>query len=177
MAKRYRSLRREQRMLGGKILFAGHLFPPEGHPPCDDPRLIEHIESRAGFGTLFFVLNEDEKEIVINPESIPEGVSGASMSAALKNLQKMGIDVNPAFLAEAEKTTEPPPETPAPPPEGEHDDHEINTLPTLTFVRKANKEDLQRTIKVNGWEDIDLNGHNVYLRDAIREKIEAHQTQ
>ena len=160
-------------MFGGRIEFVEHFFPQMKHPPCDDQEIIDWIESRGAFGKTITLYEDTEaKAPVIDPESIPEGsdVSAEDLSAAAVQLQKMGIEVNPAILQDAEETEETPDED-----EGEP---AVDTLPTLTYVAKANKEDLQEVVKKQGWDDINLEGTVTYLRDAIRERIkEAQQTQ
>jgi len=175
MAKRYRSLRKGQRLFGGRIIFADHFFPQIKEPPCDDERLIEHIESRPGFGKSFWLYtDEDVKPPAINPESIPEGASEEGLSAAAVQLKRMGLNVNPALLKKQDAATEDPgEETPEP-----TEEPIVNVLPTNQYVRTANKSRLIEIIERHGWDDIDKNGHNVYLRAAIMEKIaETHQTQ
>lgn len=168
-AKRYRSLRREQRMLGGEIFFENHFFPAMSKPPCDDPDIQEYIESRPKFGTVITLFSEDERPVVVDPESIPEGVSQEGMTAALQHLQRMGINVNPKYLegGSAEET-----------PEEEEGEPAVNTLPTLTYVAKANKVQLQDIIDKNGWTDLNRDATVMNLRDAVREKVrEAQQAQ
>lgn len=168
-------------MMGGKVLFADHFFPQLGDPPCDDPVIIEWLESSPAFGKQIFLHSSDERPPDIKPESIPEGSTATveDLSAAVVQLQRMGIEVNPALLKKAseEKETEVVDE-PAETPEPDEGEPVVNTLPTLTFVASARKELLQGIIEKQGWDDLNKEGTVTYLRDAIRGKVkEAQQTQ
>lgn len=172
MAKRYRSTRNGAKMFGGRVLFHKHFFPQMGQPPCDDPEICAWIEALPGFGKMFFLHEDTENIPVINPESIPEGSSATveDLGAAAVQLQRMGIEVNPNILQDEQETEETPVQD-----EGEP---VVDTLPTLTYVAKANKEDLQEVVKKQEWDDINLDGTVSYLRDTIRERIkEAQQAQ
>lgn len=170
MAKRYRSLRRGQKMFGGRIVFVDHLFPQRNAPPCDDPELIRWLESNPGFGKSITLYDDTEDVPVVDPASIPEGsdVSAEALSAAMVQLKRMGMDVNPALLqkpVETEETLD----------DEEEGEQIVNTLPTLTYVAQANKEGLQEIVQKQGWDDINQEGTVSYLRDAIREKIKEAQ--
>jgi hypothetical protein len=161
-------------MCGGRIMFVEHYFPQLKEPPCDDPRLIKWLEENPGFGKVFWLHHDSEVSAPeINPESIPEDsvATTSDLQAAAETMQRMGIHVNPALLAEAaSEIGETPEET-----EGEP---VVNTLPTLTFVARANKEALQGIVEKHQWNDINSEGTANYLRDMVRQKVkEAQQTQ
>jgi hypothetical protein len=164
VGKRYRSLRREQRLRGGTIFFEDHHFPAQRLPLCDDEEICEWLESRSTFGTVITLVEDSNAELVVDPGKIPDGVNAENFSEAVKFLGGIGINVNPDLLEAKEEEPEP---------EGEQEAIPDIPLPTLTFVNTAKKSDLIAVVERFGWDDIDKNGHNVYLRDAIKEKVKA----
>lgn len=155
MGKRYRSLRKEIKMNlpdGRKIHWYGFRYPQKGHPACTDKAIIAGIESKPGFGKLFWA-EQDPEEILINPEAVPPDCEAAHLQAAARKLAQMGINVNPKLLLDGEK----PPEAPQ--------------LPAKTSVRTGKKDELQAMIKKFGW-DIDPDQKVKELKAAILAKIE-----
>jgi hypothetical protein len=162
MAKRYRSLRREQRLLGGKIHFVDHFFPEVSQPPCGDKRLCDFIETRPGFGRLFWVHRGEAEDLAVNPDALPEGVDVGNMELAARKLQQLGLNVNPALLKKDEE------EQPKPEPEPE----EVQ-VPTLTKIHQSSKKELVKMVKHLGWDDIDTSMVRECLKEAVLEKAKS----
>lgn len=156
MAKRYRSLRREQKLLGGKIHFVDHFFPEVSQPPCSDKKICDFIETRPGFGNLFWVHRGDAEDLAVNPDALPDGVDVGDMELAARKLQQLGYNVNPALLKKDEETE--------PEPEPELEEPQI---PTLTKIHRSSKTELVKLVEHLGWDDIDTS----MVRDSIKEAV------
>lgn len=154
MGKRYRSKRRAFNMhlpWGGVILWADYRYPPKSHRPCADARIINFIESKNGFGKMFWE-DKEPAEILIDPQAVPPDTELALLQKAAEKLTRMGMHVNPKLLKKPEEDEEP-------------------QLPSLTFVRSAKRSELEDVIKRFGWEvDADLNAKD--LKAAVREIVE-----
>lgn len=157
MKRRYRSLRKEffmQISVKKKIHWVGHRYPQPKDPPCEDPQIIEFIESRPGFGKKIWI-EEDPKEIFINPQAVPPDTELVHLQNAARKLVTMGLHVNPKLLKQEE-------------------DEEPPQLPSKTFVSSAKRSELEEVIDRFGWE-IDKNLNVKELKSAIREQIDASQ--
>jgi len=158
MAKRYRSLRREQRLLGGKIMFVDHFFPEVNKPPCGDQKLCSFIETRPGFGTQFWVHRADAEDVMVEPDAVPDGMTVDDMEGTARALQRLGLNINPSLLKKE------------PPPEEELTDEPLQ-LPSLTKVHKASKTELLSMVERFGWKDINTNTNAPALKHSVVEKV------
>lgn len=152
MAKRYRSLRREQKLLGGKIHFVDHFFPEVSQPPCSDKKICDFIETRPGFGNLFWVYRGDAEDLAIDPSAVPEGVDVGDMELAARKLQQLGYNVNPDLLKKEEM------------------DLPLE-LPTLSKIHAARKDELLEMVERFGWSDINTNSNVPALKQSVISKV------
>ena len=156
MGKRYGSLRKEQRLLGGKIHFVDHFFPEINQPPCDDQKLCNFIETRPGFGTHFWVHRGDAEDVMVEPEAVPDGMTVNELEGAARTMQRLGLNINPSLLKK-----EKPPELPDEPLE----------LPTLTKLHASSKADLLEMVERFGWDDINTNSNAPALKQSVISKV------
>lgn len=147
-------------MMGGKILFSDHLFPQANQPMCSDKQICDFIESRPGFGTLFYIVDADGPDVSINPDFAAGEASEGEMERVVRELRRKGLNVNPALLKGPDQD-ESEGEAPAP-----------SKPPTKTIIRRARVALLKQIVKDQGWTDIDLEGSADYIRDAAIKKIE-----
>ena len=138
---------------GKAILWDGHRYPPKGQPACTDKEIIAFIESRHGFGKLFWE-EQDPDTILGDPAKLPEDCEAAHIQRAAERLVEMGINVNPAILKDPDEAQ----------------------LPSKTSVSSMKREELEALVKKLGWgEEIDISLKVKDLKKAIRDKIEASQ--
>lgn len=156
MGKRYRSLRKEFKMTiapGQTILWHGFRYPPKSGPSCTDKKIISAIESRQGFGQMFWE-EVDPESILIDPQAVPDDCEAAILQKAARRLVTMGYNVNPKLLKKEEEPQ----------------------LPSKTFISTAKRSELEAMIKRFGWEiDSGLNAKD--LKKAVRAKVEELSTQ
>jgi len=162
IGKRYRSMRRSFYMTVprvGRIMWADFRYPPKGHPPCTDQRIIEHIESRRGFGGRFWEEMSPD-DVLIEPQAVPPDCEAAHLERAAKQLVSLGLNLNPKFLKKDEE------------PEEEVEAAEPLQLPAKTTITTMRRGELEELIALHGW-DVDLSMNVGDLKKAVREVIDA----
>jgi len=156
MGRRYRSLRKAFKMNvapGKIILWDGHRFPPKGQPACTDKEINDFIESRPGFGKLFWK-EQNPDEILVDPAKLPKDCEAEHLQKAAERLADMGINVNPAILVDPDEEPQ---------------------LPSKTSVSSMKRKELEELVKKFEWDDIDITLNVKDLKKVIREKVEASQ--
>lgn len=156
MGKRYRSTHKGLIMgdgRGGTIRFTHHRFPKWGDPPCEDRSLIAHIESVKGFGKTIFIEEGTGGDSLVQQQPDNPDTELQILERAAREMQRMGLHVNPAVLKET--GVEP---------------VEEKTPPTPGFVNTAKKSELISLIEEWGW-NIDTNATNAVMREKILEAI------
>jgi len=184
MAKRYHSIRSQQKMARGKILFVDHFFPPIGRPKCSDPAICNFIETRSTFGTVITIYEGDDEDSMIDLKKVPSDVDGGELEKAARELRRMGININPALLQQVAKEGGADDEQPQkgedatlesvfPEPVWPQDEpKEEWEIPTKTYLAQANKEQLLVLAARFGVTGVDEETTNANIREALKERFD-----
>ncbi len=149
---------------GKKILWSGYRYPPKGHSPCTDDKIIDFIEAKPVFKSGHIWIDKAPEDIVINPQAVPDDCEAVILEKAARRLIELGVNVNPKLIMDAEEEVEEPEvvEIPEEPPQ----------LPIKSLISSYKRAELEDLIERFGW-DMDVPNLNVTeLKAAVRAKIE-----